>query len=367
MNKVNKKSKRKYVSYHQASGLYQARYTIKNPDGSTKRQAVYGKTPEEARDKRDKAIAEAKLGTPLRTSNLTVEEYLNHWISTVPKIRQSTRYNYAGEIRKHIVPIIGHIKLSSLSIDQVQAMMSKLQASGVSVRTTYIIKSIMSKALKRAEAENRVRKDIMKYIELDTYKPKEREIWTQDEAQRFLDITKNHKYHFLFLLYMTYGLRKGEAIPLTWDDVDLEKGVIHINKQYTYQGRETEVCPPKTSESVRDLPIVPHIEQELLRLKSQINGHGSKLLVSNNGEYVNPSSIDYEFKKIIRKNNLRKVALHSLRHFVATMLKDEGATIKDAQKILGHSSPLTTMKYYQHSSIDNMKNALSKCSASMHF
>lgn len=358
----------KHVSYLKSAGLYQARYMITLPSGVRKRQAVYGKTPEEAQEKRNKALAGAIMGNPLKTSNLTVEQYLNTWVATVKNIRESTRAGYAGEIRKYINPNIGKIKLSSLTTQQVQGMMYKILAAGASNRTTHIIKCIMSKALKPAEAQDMVKRDIMRYVELESYVPKERAVWSEKEGHMFLEAAKGHKYYFFFLMYMTYGLRRGEAIPLTWDDIDLENKVIRINKQYTYHGRNLVVCPPKTKASIRELPILPHIEIELRRLMGNQNlARSSRLLVSNDGELVKPSSVEHEFKKIVKENNLPEVVLHSQRHFVATMLKEAGVTIKEAQMILGHSSPLTTMQFYQHSNIESKSKALTKYAEKMQF
>ena len=358
----------KYITYLKSAGLYQARYMVTLPNGIRKRQAVYGKTPEEAQEKRNKALAEAIIGNPIKTSNLTVEQYLNTWVTTVKNIRESTRAGYAGEIRKYINPNIGKIKLSSLTTQQVQNMMYKISAAGASSRTTHIVKCIMSKALKPAEAQNMVKRDIMRYVELESYTPKETTVWNEEEGRTFLEVAKEHKYYFFFLMYMTYGLRRGEVIPLTWNDIDLKNKIIHINKQYTYHGRNLVICAPKTKSSIRELPILPHIEIELRKLiKDQDLAGANNLLISNGGELIKPSSIEYEFKKIIKKNNLPKVVLHSQRHFVATMLKEAGVTIKEAQMILGHSSPLTTMQFYQHSNIESKSRALAKYAEKMQF
>ena len=358
----------KNVSYLKPAGLYQARYMITLPNGIRKRQAVYGKTPEEAQEKRNKALAKAIMGNPLKTSNLTVGEYLNTWVGTRKRIRESTRAGYAGEIRKYINPNIGKIKLSSLSGEQVQYMLDKIVNEGASLRTAHIVKTILSKALKKAVSRNMAMPGIMKDIELDAYEPKERVVWSEEEGRAFLEATKGHKYYFLFLLYMTYGLRRGEAIPLTWDDIDLDNKTIRVNKQYTYHGRELVICPPKTKKSTRYLPILPPIEIELRNLMESQNLAGSnKLLVSNDGELVKPSSIEYEFKKIVKKHNLPEVVLHSQRHFVATMLKEAGVTVKEAQEILGHSSPVTTMQFYQHSNMESKTKALAKYAEKMQF
>ncbi len=359
--------KRDHVTFNKALNCYQARYMVTLVDGTRKRQAVYGKTLEEAREAYNRVVAENILGTPLQTSNTTLEQYLTMWIGSAKKIRESTRDHYRGEIRKYIIPNLGKVKLSCLTTQKVQSMINKVQREGASVRTTQILRNILSKALKPAEAQGLVKQNIIHYVELDAYKPKERVIWSEEEGRAFLEVIKNHKYRLFFLMYMTYGLRRGEIIPLTWEDVDFKEKTITINKQYTFQGKELVVCPPKTDNSVRILPMVPHIEAALLELREKSNSPSSSLILSNEGELIKPTSVNYEFDKLIRQHSLKSVTLHSLRHFVATMLAIYEVAPKDAQMILGHSTPIITMQFYQHSSIESKRKALSTYAEKMQF
>ena len=358
---------RDHITYDKVSHRFQARYMVTLVDGTRKRQSVYGRTYEEVKEKYDRIVAENILGTPLQTSNTTLEQYLTMWVESAKKIRGNTREGYRGEIRKYIIPNIGKVKLSCLTTPKIQNMINKIQREGASVRTTQIVKSILSKALKPAEAQGLVKRGIVYYVELDTYRPKEREVWTEEEGKAFLEAIKNHKYRLFFLMYMTYGLRRGEPIPLTWGDIDFEEKTISINKQYTYQGKELVVCPPKTDKSIRILPLLPHIEEELLKIKDNSNPPSSAPIVADGEGLIKPSSVDYEFEKVIKQNHFRPVVLHSLRHFVATMLGNYKVAPKDAQMILGHSTPLVTMQFYQHSNTESKRKALSIYAEEMQF
>ncbi|MBQ8985492.1 site-specific integrase [Candidatus Saccharibacteria bacterium] len=345
-------------------GLFQVPYYITLWDGSRKREFAYGHSATEAKEKRDRIVANAINGHPVNNTMITVEQYLTNWVEMARGIRESTRSGYKGEIRKHIIPEIGKVRLSRLNVMTIQKMMDSLIRKGVSPRTTQILKNILSKALKDAEIQNLVQPNITKYVKLETYHPKERKVWDESEAKRFLEAIKDNKYYPIFLMCMTYGLRRGEAIAIEWDDVDLETRVIHIRRQYTLVNGVPTICDLKTAGSVRDLPILPHIEKLLRQLAV---GRDTGYLVSVNGSPINPASVDYEFKQIKKKANLPEVTLHSLRHFAATSLKNAGVTVKEAQEILGHSSPVTTMLYYQHSSIEDKRTALCKYAEKMSF
>lgn len=361
-------NKRDHITYHKATGLYQARYMVTFPDGTRKRQAVYGRTKEEAREKYNQAVAEGIIGTPLKTNTITVEQYLESWLALKRNIRESTRYKYGGEIRKYIVPRIGKMRLSCLTNQHIQRMLDDVYNAGASTRTVQILRNILSGALKVAKSQNLVRHEVMEYIEIRSYDPKPREIWTEQEMQVFLRAIVGHKYQLLFLLYTTYGLRRGEALSLTWGDVDWKHKVIYINKQYTYCGKKLAICDTKTKKSVRDLPLLPHIENALLALKGNREPSPDSLLVSDdNGGPIKPSSVSYEFNKIVKETGLPRVVLHSQRHFVATTLKDAGVTATEAQEILGHSSSATTLQFYTHSSMQNKEDALLKYAEKMQF
>lgn len=350
--------------YQRKDGRYYARYFVTFPNGIRKRQTVYGRTKAEAKEKYDKEVANAILGNPLNKNNLTVSEYLNQWIETAHGIKESTRAGYRGVIRKHINPYLGKIRLSSLTHIQVQYMMDTMLSKGVNIRTTHICRNILSKALRSAESRNMVTPNIMRYVELEQYIPKTRDIWDEEEAKKFATHAKDNKYYLFFMLYMTYGLRRGEAIPLRW--CDIQEDTIHIHRQYTIVDNKPTLCSLKTACSDRFLPIVSNIQAILNELAKSPHSDND-LLISDNGDFIKPVSVNWEFDKLKKELGLSEVTLHSLRHFAATGLKNAGATIKDAQMILGHSSPETTIKFYQHSSLDDKRKALQKYAEKMQF
>lgn len=345
-------------------GLFQASYYVNTSIFGKKRQFVYGKTKEEVKQKRDFAISNNVLGHPLIKSKLTLDEYLMDWVQHAKRLSETTRSGYRYTIKKHIIPYIGNKKLSCLDTQILQQLINQLMEHGCSVRITQIVRSILSRALREAEPMHLVAPNIVKNVQLELYRPKKQEIWTKEDGERFIQVIKGHKYEFFFSLYITYGLRRGEAIPLTWEDIDFKQGIIHINKQYTIADNKFILTSPKTESSIRDLPILPHIKKILEELPA-IARHG--LIVSNDGKLINPRSIRHEFERLVKDNHLPPVTLHSLRHFAATGFKNNKFSIKDAQEILGHSTPLTTLQFYQHSSNEDKRNALSRYAKSMNF
>lgn len=352
------------ITYHKATGNYIGRRMVSHLDGTRTRVAVYGKTAQEAKEKLNHKIAEAVRENPLTKHNLTVEQYLLQWLPTAKKIRESTRCKYAGEINKYIVPRIGQERLCRLTTDKLQKMFDDITREGEEAgktqitRTCQIIKYILSKALRDAERKNLVKPYLVANVELKEYVPKETAIWKPGEVNRFMECARKDEYHLIFALLVTYGLRRGEAIGLRWDDIDFESKTIHINQQYTSDGKGGwHVCPPKTKKSIRTLPLLPNIESILTDIwEKDPKTHGPVL--SKDGEYINPISLEWHFKRLKRLSGVADVKLHSLRHFVATGFKRAGVSPKDAQAVLGHSTVAITENIYQHCDINDQTEAM---------
>lgn len=345
----------KNISFHKPSGRYLATYYVELPNGRKKRQGVYGQTKAEADEKREEILHKIQSSsTPKLTSKTHVEDFLYGWLEQAKKLKKSSKRGYEVVIRRHIVPRIGKMRLSALDIASVQWMMDDILAAGGSVRTTQIAKNILSKALKKAEAGYLVTPGIISHIELEAYHPKKVSIMTAEEGKKFLELAQGNKYEFCFLMYAIYGLRRGEALAIKWSDIDFENQIIHIERQYSKNGMKLEVHDLKTANSKRDLPLIPRIENCLLRYGAK---RSDDYILAVDGVLPTPYQVDWQFKKIRHQLGREDITLHSLRHFAATELKDLKVPVKDVQSILGHSDPRITLQYYQHSNMDNKRAA----------
>ena len=156
---------------------------------------------------------------------------------------------------------------------------------------------------------------------------------------------------------VNYGLRRGEVLGLRWQDIDFESKSIFICNT-RIRVKEVIEKQPKSEASLRTLPLIPHIERYLLRLREQQNE--DKLLMGKcytdcdyvcrkrDGTPTNMDSCNGVFKRILRKNNLQDIRLHDLRHCTASFLLKNGASMKEIQIWLGHSDISTTMNIYTH-------------------
>ena len=170
-----------------------------------------------------------------------------------------------------------------------------------------------------------------------------------------------------FAIQMTafYGLRRGEALGLRRDAVDFEENTITIRhvaletkvdgvKQIIFEDRA------KTKSSLRTLPLVDDFKSKLTVLKEQqeydrrVCGESYNkryigyIFVDPLGNLFHPDTVSSQFKSILKKNGLREIRFHDLRHSCASLLLAKGAAMKEIQDWLGHSDISTTADIYSH-------------------
>lgn len=148
----------------------------------------------------------------------------------------------------------------------------------------------------------------------------------------------------IFILYT--GLRKGEALALTWGDIDLEAEEISITKSVYHDGDRPCIKRPKTEAGVRRVPILAPLMDELKKLEP---GKPDAYLFSDDGGTTPLSNRRYitHWTAWAKATGVAATA-HQLRHSYATMLFECGVEVKDAQDLLGHSTAAMTQDVYTH-------------------
>jgi integrase len=190
-----------------------------------------------------------------------------------------------------------------------------------------------------------------------------------DEMDAVLSAVKGTKLELAVMLGF-YGLRRSEIVGLKWDAVDFSQNSITI--QYTVtacnlDGKHQiiEKKRTKNKSSRRTLPMIPALHDKLLRMKeeqvewhrlcgrSYIKEYLDFVYVDELGDRVKPNYITQSFDRVLKKNGLRKVRFHDLRHSCASLLLANGVSMKQIQEWLGHSDFSTTANIYAHLSFDS--------------
>lgn len=152
-------------------------------------------------------------------------------------------------------------------------------------------------------------------------------------------IDKTFGLFFYLILYT--GLRRGEALALTYEDIDFQENIIHINKSLYHKNNKPEIKEPKTQSGIRDIPL-------LLPLKSVLNHDGKGVIFcDDHGNYLKNSQVERQIFKYHNESGTTCTP-HEIRHGYATMLHEAGVIGKDAQYLLGHANIATTEDIYTH-------------------
>jgi integrase len=200
-------------------------------------------------------------------------------------------------------------------------------------------------------------------------KKTKRDSLTGEELDVFVEVCRNDSMGLLPLIQLYAGLRVGEALALTWGDV--LDGYIHVNKTVVREinSNQSEIKPsPKSEAGVRDVPILPIVEEYINRINPANKIPSSSFIFTQqDGKLCSYTSqrriwerIEKAFQTLWRKRygtEARHITSHMLRHTYITLLYDAGVDVKTAQKWAGHATLSMTLGVYTHLSDKKMLDA----------
>ncbi|MDE6834961.1 MAG: site-specific integrase [Ruminococcus sp.] len=348
--------------YKRSDGRWEGRY--KNgfrDDGKPKYRSVYAKTYSEVKEKLFKLKAtEQENITPC---SLTVEILLNEWLNMKKlSVKESTIANYVFKINRHLKPFFSGLKFSLLSPKIVYDFIAEKKSEGLSAKyisdMIVILKSMAKYTAKTYHCTNEIAD-----IEMPKTTKKELKLYSKDE-QKILKsalMKEINPTKLGILLCLFSGIRIGELCALKWSDIDLNNSLLHITKtcQRIKCGNSTKIMitSPKSASSARVIPL-PEFLLNILK-KSEPSDHNSYLL-SGTDKIIEPRTIQYRFKSILKKANLPSMNFHSLRHIFATNCIEIGFDVKTLSEILGHVSTGITLNLYVHSSMHHKRECMEK-------
>jgi integrase len=345
--------------------------------GLGKRRWVYGKTREDVARRVTQALKATQDGVPVPGESETVERFLTQWLadSVTNRVRPSTLVSYASLVRLHIVPELGKVRLARLTPSQVQALLNRKLASGLSPRRVEYIRSVLRQALGHALRWSLVSRNVAALT--DHPRPIRREIRPLDakQAQRFLEAVRGDRLEALYSVALALGVRQGEALGLRWEDVDLDRGFVHIRRSLVRINRVFVLAEPKTARSVRRLGPLPANLVETLRAHglrqteerraAPVSREWGLVFTTKSGNPLHSSSVTQAFQRHLEVAGLPHQRFHDLRHACASLLMAQGVNPRVVMEILGHSQITLTLDTYSHVAQSIQGDALAELSASL--
>ncbi len=350
------------------------RYWANMPDGTRERIAFHTDTKREGEMELRKLTAARDRGETVYNSKQTVGEYYREiWKPIIGRdLKATTVELYDRVFRLRILPIIGDKKLTKLTKSDMENLIKKINNS-TSARQCKVTKSALSPMLDYAVADDVIRVNPMRLMNkkvMPKQKTKTREIWRRNELDKFLETAKNNSsYYPIYRLLSFYGVRRGEALGIRAEDVELRDGekdrdgnedwgTLHISQQVVVVNNRPVITTPKTEKSVRDLPLTKDFHDLFATYLSHTVSSGELLFHTANNTPIAPRNLERDYYKIVECAGLKRIPLHSFRHMACTLLIEAGVSVNIVQAILGHKSLSTTLEIYAHSPMKDKRAAI---------
>ena len=293
------------------------------------------------------------------SEELTVGEYLDRWLESIrDSVKPVSWENYERNIRLHLKPALGNVKLAKLTPGRIQALYDKKRTT-MSPASVKLIHAVLHKALKQAQMWRLVRENVAEA----TVKPKARaeeiEPLDTEQTKALLSAVAGDRHEALYTLALTTGARIGELLALRWTDLDTDAGILRIERTRSAAKSGPRFTTPKGGKG-RSAHLTPRalealrrhrISQNEERLKAGASWADNDLIFpTRKGALMRPSTVtDDHFKRLLDHVGLpRSVRFHDLRHTAATLLLGRGVLPKLVQELLGHSSIAITLDRYSH-------------------
>lgn len=293
---------------------------------------------------------------------MKLKEWLDIWLNKYTKhtikLRTYEKYHYI--ITKHINPQLGDCDLNNLPAITLQNfVLNKLESGNLLTHKKLAnnsvigIMNVLKSALSLAKSFDIIDKNNADKIKLPA--PTERPVYAfekteQEDLEKFcLESKTNNHIGIVICLYT--GIRLGELLALTWQDIDFSTGLISITKT-AYRAKENGVSKivvdqPKTKNSVRIIPL-PNVLLDILKQIKQTS-KSKYVLSTRKGGIVENRSYQRTYATILHKLNIPYKNFHALRHTFATRAIEMGIDVKTLSEIMGHKNPIITLARYTHS------------------
>ena len=295
--------------------------------------------------------AKNNLGYTPAKLNITVAELAEEWLAVKERtLTPQVHYNLTSSINKHLLPVLGKYKVQSLTKQSIEKAYDKMFDGEYSDGTisTFVVnfKNMLNYAVDQkyliANPHDRVvvkkRRNVKKV-----------EAYSEEDQKKIVEYLKTRfePYHALFYVMISTGLREGEAAALTWDDVDIVKGTMSVDKTVINRGGRKELQHhPKTAAGVRNVFLSDNT-LDYLRKYKQLYPNSDYVFLNTRGEWFSAGVIGTRWRRICAELNIEYKVPHSLRHTFATRALEKGIDVKTVSRILGHRNVVTTMNVYQ--------------------
>ena len=266
-----------------------------------------------------------------------LSEFIQEYLDWAKNNRSEETYTKARHVLNRFKEVVGDVHLKSLTKRHLDEYVSRLLESGLSKVTVNVHIRTLKAAFSKAVEWEYVKENPFKGYKLLKVQQKPPRFLLPDEIKRIESVIDREEWLFAFRVLVYTGMRIGEAVRLTWKDIDLERGIITVRKSKNFQSRVIPIHPTLKSEFEKRYPAV-----------GKVIGYCR-------------DHIEHKLKKYFRKAGFPELRVHDLRHTFASLMVMAGVDLKTVQELLGHTSYKTT-EIYAHLAPYHLHDAIRKLS-----
>lgn len=376
------------------------------PDGTRYRKYVQRASRADARSALDKLREDASRG-PVASGVPKLADFLAYWLKDVvePNLAPKTFEQYEMFSRLHITPYLGKKRLDRIQVREIRQWLNKLAvtcqcctqgkdkarpegrrrccAAGkcchdvLSARSRKHARDILRAALSCAVDDEIIARNPVSKVKMTkrresarTPRRKQRQSWTVDDARWFLETVWHARepLYAAFVLVLILGLRKGEVLGLTWDQVDLGKGELYVGEQLQRSRGQLVLREVKTETSQAPLPLpdmcvtalkLRREQQEAARARAGDNWTDNGLVFTTRyGTPIEPRNFNRSFERYVAAARVPRITVHGTRKTCASLLAALDVHPRVAMRILRHSKIAATMEIYTEAPSAATRDAL---------
>jgi integrase len=356
-------------------------------NGNPKRQFVYGKTRAEVAKRLNELLDRQHKGLLTDPNKTTVAEWLERWLENKTHLTEKSRNNYRQETSP-IINMLGKLRLQDLRPAQIQDLYNSLASTPRKQRKAA---THLKGALKDAVELQIIVRNPAEAVKVKAPRTEKGiKAWSREETAEFLRAARGEiarkptggkrakgqpveiiavdpdnaeavAYYPIFYLMLMTGLRRGEALGLSWNNVDFAEGTVRVTQTLSMvgEGSKTVLKEVKTPHSRRTI-YVGHDVMTVLR-EHKAKQDAERLLMGSDwqdghnlvfttplGTPVGPRNLDRSFKGLALNASVKPINLHGLRHTHASLALQRGVPVEVLSKRLGHARVDITLNLYRH-------------------
>ena len=370
-------------------GRYMYRYTDKK---TGQRKTVYARDLPELREKEKSVLSDVEdnIRTGGNVKSLTVNDLFRHYLE-IKEISDSTKVNYRSTWKNNVEDSIGRYKVVQVLPSDIKKLYSGLSQKGFAKSSIKHIHNLLHPVLEMAVDDDIIRRNPVKSVWGDYGRePEEKKALTAAQQKQLMEFVKSDTTYDAYCPMLTVmlgtGVRCGELVGLTWDDVDMGKKEIHIRRTLVYKdygdGLRLHVSTPKTKSGIRTIPMSDSVYNAFARQKElnsllgkdrnvfEVEGLQDFVFITRNGRPLLMNSVNKVLANIVKAVNAQEqeerfpdISAHTMRHTFCTRMANAGMNPKALQYIMGHANIVMTLNYYAHATFNSAQAEMERLEA----